>query len=489
MRDAVVPKRSLGFKTVTQGANPALARAGLEQAPPDGEQKSDLKKRTYGSVLLGIYIFLLISRVLDISRIALLHIPMIMLGCLMIGALAQKGGWKGAISSKATLFYGALNVWILVCFPLSSWRGGSLPYVILSLESFVVYLIVVQLIKTSGDWRFVAGAYAYAVLVAAILSFFLSKTVNGRISLASGTLADPNEFALTLVLGLPFWFYKISEAGPLKKILYLGLTVPILISFGRAGSRSGLLALGALFLVMLLFAGVKQKAIMTGVAVLALVLGAVLLPDYLKARFTTLFSSSGGAHLDLEDRVSLHSDVASSEAREMLLRESLQLTVQHPIFGVGPGIFADSAWNLARTEGSRGGPAQVSHNTYTQLSSEIGIPGFLFFTLTMLVCAKYGISDYRRLSASGPSITKGSLYMFAAMAALAVGVFFLTLGYSMLLSVMFGLAVSLHGVANSETAGGETIETEQPALLPRRPAAPALKPKRIRNPVRLGRQR
>jgi O-antigen ligase len=488
MRDAVVPKRKLGFKTVTQVANPAFTRARLEQEPAATEP-DDLKNRTYGSVLLGVYIFLLISRVLDISRIALLHIPMIMLGCLMIGTLGQKGGWKGAVRSKATLYYAALNFWILVCFPLSSWRAASLQYVVLSLESFVVYLIVVQLIKTSSDWRFVGGAYAYAVLVAAILSFFLSKTVNGRISLASGTLADPNEFALTLVLGLPFWLYKISEAGPLKKILYLGLTIPILVSFGRAGSRSGLLALGALFLVMLLFAGMKQKAIMTGVAVLALILGAVLLPDYLKARFTTLFSSSGGAHLDLEGRETLRSDVASSEAREMLLKESIQLTFQHPIFGVGPGIFADSAWNLGRQQGRRGGPAQVSHNTYTQLSSEIGIPGFLFFTLTMLVCAKYGLGDYRKLLASNPSAAKGSLYMFAAMAALAVGVFFLTLGYSMLLSVMFGLAVSRHGLANSEPTGGDTMEPEQAAVLGRRPPAAALKPKRIRNPVRLGRQR
>lgn len=51
---------------------------------------------------------------------------------------------------------------------------------------------------------------------------------------------------------------------------------------------------------------------------------------------------------------------------------SLKLTATHPIFGIGPGQFE----NYTQTW-------FVTHNTYTQLSSEVGIPGFILFILIL----------------------------------------------------------------------------------------------------------
>src|SRR6185437_3589419 len=65
-------------------------------------------------------------------------------------------------------------------------------------------------------------------------------------------------------------------------------------------------------------------------------------------------------------------DHGSMDARRDLLMESIRVTLQHPIFGVGPGNFQayTKSWH-------------VTHNTYTELSSETGIPGLALF-LTIL---------------------------------------------------------------------------------------------------------
>jgi O-antigen ligase len=422
--------------------------------------------------LLGLYIFLLSSRALDISRIAVLHIPMILLGLLVIAALA-KGDLRSSLRSKITLSFLALNVWVCVCFPFSHWRGGSLPNVVGSLESFGVYLLIVQLVKTPKDWRRVARAYALGVLGAAILSMFFGQSIEGRVSVMSGSLADPNEFALRLVLGLPFWWYLASQSGPAGKIVCFVLTAPIFVGFARAGSRSALLALLALFAMMFFFVTVKQKALMCVVAVVAVVAGIVFLPDYLKIRFTTVFTKHDGAQLSVEERSRLGGDVGSSEAREMLLWQAIQMTWEHPLVGVGPGVFGDVAWNERKANTGVGGGLLASHNTYTQMSSELGIPGFLCFMATLLLSINYALSDYRRNRELNPAVAQSSLYMFVCLIGLAAGIFFLSVGYGMLTAVLFGLEASLH-MAGLEARKMEEKTAAQQAVLPTPlPAAPA----------------
>jgi len=420
--------------------------------PPAGFTVENAPKNPLIVSLLAIYVFLLTSRALDISRLALLHIPMILLACLTIGMLA-KGDLKHALRSRVTVALLAFNFWVCVCFPFSSWRGGSLPFVIQSIESLLVYLLIVQLVRTLHEWRRIANAYALGALGAAILSFFFGQSIEGRVSVVAGSLADPNEFALRLVLGLPFWWYLVSQSGAMGKVFSFLLTAPILVSFARAGSRSGLLALMTLLALMFFFVNIKQKALMFALAVVALVTGIAFLPSYLKVRFTTLFAKHDPAHLTQEERERLGGDIGSSEGREMLLWQGIRMTGEHPVLGIGPGVFADVAWNERKELSGVGGGLLVSHNTYTQYSSELGIPGFLFFVTALFLSIKHALQDYRNTRERDPAFARGSLYVFVCFIGLTVGIFFLSVGYTMLLALMFGLGSSLHETIKSETAG------------------------------------
>src|SRR5206468_2842561 len=176
------------------------------------------------------------------SPIWFLHIPMVMLILLMIMAVAR-GQIKYVMSSSISKYFLAFTVWVVVCFPFSYWRAGSLPSVRWQLQSFAIFFIIVQMVRSVADWQKIAGAYAYATFTAALLSFYIGVSVQGRVALPGGTLGDPNEFALTMVVGLPFWWFKASRAEGFKKVAFLLATVPMYAAFARAGSRSGLIAL------------------------------------------------------------------------------------------------------------------------------------------------------------------------------------------------------------------------------------------------------
>src|SRR4051794_26654341 len=171
-------------------------------------QPAGITDRVKFSVLIvALYVFVLTSRVLDVSTIWFLRIPLILLVVLSVMAVAGLD-LKLAFSSKVTRYQALFTLWVIVCYPFSYWRGGSTDSVILAVESFAIYLIIVQLITTHKAWRAVAGAFAFAVLAAAVLSFRIGISVDGRIAFPGGTLADPNVFALTLVIGLPFWWLR-----------------------------------------------------------------------------------------------------------------------------------------------------------------------------------------------------------------------------------------------------------------------------------------
>jgi O-antigen ligase len=79
----------------------------------------------------------------------------------------------------------------------------------------------------------------------------------------------------------------------------------------------------------------------------------------------------------------------------MLFQESVRLMLEHPLFGVGPGIFSAA---LA-SEQKQLGQLQTwreAHNSFIQLGCEAGIPALGFYLAAMLYCMKRTIRVYRR---------------------------------------------------------------------------------------------
>ncbi len=420
--------------------------------PPTDTEGNGAKPAMFAATLLAFYIFLLAGRALDTSRISWMRIPLMLLVVLLFTTIAR-GNLQFAFSSKITKYFAAFTVWVLVCFPFSKWRAGSMPSIQWQVQSFVIFVIIVQIVRTRRDWQKVIGAFAYATLIASLLSFYFGYSVEGRIALPGGTLGDPNEFALLLVVGLPFWWFKASRATGFRKVFFLCCTIPVFLAFARTGSRSGMLAMAVLLVISFMFARGVQKLVIPLAALVAVIASTFLLPGYLRTRFMTFFSSQGD--YDAYTQARIGSDIASSEERKALLMQSIHMTFNHPIVGVGPGCFSFVAWDERKAATGSGGENLVSHNTYTQVSSETGIPGFLLFVTTMFLCIRSVLTDYRRLALVDIELAQYARYLFTSMTAMAVGIFFLSVGYTHMSATIFALALSLHNVVESSLKKSE----------------------------------
>ena len=468
-----VQHRALGPPSYRTYARPAASAAGVASLTSTASPRSNKLTLT----LAMLYVFIIISRVLDLSPMWWMRIPLILLVALVLLTLAR-GSLRLAFSSNITRYFAAFTVWIVVCFPFSYWRGASVDTVRISLEAFALFVIIVQVIRSEADWRRMAGAYAYAALVAGIYGFFFGRYVGDRLSLIGGTLADPNELALILLVGLPFWWLKANLSTAFRKPLFWLCSIPVFVTFAQTGSRAGLLAFLAIVLTTFFLAKAPQKVLITIVTCVGFVAAGAFLPGYLKARYFTLFAPP--EQVDAATQASLGSDIASSEGRKQLLIQSIHMTLHHPLFGVGPGVFSYAAWDERHATQGAGGLVLVTHNTYTQISSETGLPGFIFFVGALYLALKYTLRDYRAAKQKRLPVAQLPRYLLLSFSGLAVGIFFLSLGYSQMIAIFLALAASLHNVLTKSLS-----EAEGDSSSPDTSAKPSFAPA-ISTPVRKG---
>jgi O-antigen ligase len=136
-----------------------------------------------------------------------------------------------------------------------------------------------------------------------------------------------------------------------------------------------------LFINYSLQAKLKLVAILVPMA-LALV---TFMPQEALLRYMTAFKQQqdlGNSATELQQ-----SALASTESRMALLRQSIQLTIDNPIFGVGVGTFTAAAAAMSAEAGQKA-LWQVSHNAYTQVSSESGLPSLVFYLAACWIFVK-----------------------------------------------------------------------------------------------------
>ena len=337
---------------------------------------------TVGVVLLGIYVFIMFSRILDVT-FNNLKLPIIIFA-LFNFALLLSGNVFRLLQSRAGLALTVYTGWIFTTAPLAMWRTGSLDSLLNSAFSWSMALGVAAMLSVPGKLLTMQRVLAFASLTGAILGRFYSGDVGGRLALSQGSFSDPNEYAITLLMGLPYWIMvaKTSQKKIWKTLAYLCM-IPILITFLYTGSRGGMVALLVVAVIGFIQMSFPQKLVFCGASGMLFLLGGVLLPPYIQQRYFTFFKADTNAALDAKFQEQLEGgDVGSSEMRWQLLMGGIRLTLQHPVFGVGPGNFPAAYYADTKSKGQNGG-WNANHNSYTEVSSEMGIPGLGLF-LAML---------------------------------------------------------------------------------------------------------
>ena len=151
----------------------------------------------------------------------------------------------------------------------------------------------------------------------------------------------------------------------------------------------------------------------------------------------------------------LESAVASTYSRKAMLIRSLVVTWRHPLLGVGPGNFMVAENEMAKDEGKRKGAWVGTHNSFTQVSSECGIPAFLFYCGIVVLSFQKTIALYRRAKQNPrfKEIGAHALALNYALITFVVTGLLVHAAYTALLPVLAGLTVSLLRTTGPLVAG------------------------------------
>ena len=329
--------------------------------------------------LTTLFVFILYGRPFDFM-LSGLHLPLIvsigaMAACLMSGQLIKK------LNVKTTTPLIVLTGWMALSTVFSVWPGGSTRIFIDHwIKQWLPYVLVVVAIQTTRQATTLLRVLAVSLLLASIFGLVLGQSDEGRLSLPAGQYANPNYFALAMASGFVIVWSFVHGRGLNFFLRALGFAyLPVFLflvleSQSRAAFLATLLAFGAFFVRGSLAAKVKLLIAVVILGGLAFSVANTRTISRLKDA-AALASSSSSEGPD-----------GSTQSRFELLKDSIRLTFANPLLGVGPGMFMVAQNTMARDEGEINGTWQGTHNTYTQFSSEVGIPALLMFVIVIYYC-------------------------------------------------------------------------------------------------------
>jgi O-antigen ligase len=308
--------------------------------------------------------------------------------------------------------------------------------------------IACMAICTRRDLMIVLGAIVIGAVIAAAFGILAPPSSTGlaesaeSAERATGTIGDPNELAAALLLGVGLGTGLALSRG---RFVALRLGGAVAIPICAAGiflslSRGGLIALGALLVAGALLGG-RWRGFMTGFLVLVAAAGVLY--------FTQI------ASLPARERITT---AHGGSGRSDLWTIGLRMVQAHPLEGVGVGNFQVLSPDyvlqpgvLMRTDLIFASVPKITHNTYLEVTTEIGIPGLLLFMLIVMGSLACALQAARLWSKRGEvgmeALARGALLALVGMLAAD---FFISQTYDKLLWTMLAIGPAMLALARRE---------------------------------------
>jgi len=441
-----------------QSPQPAPVATPLVAAPTQVDLDPARKVACYAGLAM---IFVLLSVISELLYFVLhvntylLYIfgPVAMLGAVVTGSIGR------TFRSRGPYLVVALFIWMVISVPFSSWRSVSFGRV-LNFAQFDLPLLVLigGLIVNWKEIRSVFYTFAAAAGVVLLGSrLFTNSIEEGRVSLeASGTIGNSNDLASHLIFLLPFLMFVTMDPKR-NRVLRIALWGPIVyglwVILGTA-SRGGVLGLVGAILFILYRGSMGQRfTLLVVVPVLAIVLGGAL-PQQTLVRLGTLV---GQEHEEAKE---------SGESRSYLFKKSVQYTLEHPVFGIGIDTFATYEGGEAKKKGEYGN-WHATHCSWTEVSTDCGIPGLLFYLGAWVSSLLLVNRTYRLARQHGnQEIARACFCYLLSLIGFLISITFLSNAYRMYFPLMVGLAVSLHYAAMRQMGLSETAPQPVPVQQP-----------------------
>jgi putative inorganic carbon (HCO3(-)) transporter len=407
-------------------------------------------------LLVGAYVSLLLFMVVYCARPedwipGLSHVPFAKITGVLAWLALMFSLRQVRYSFPREVIYLALLAGQLFLASLMSpvWRGGAV-YTTLDFAKVLLIIIVISLaVNTLKRLRQLIFVQAASVAIIAAVAVWKGRLIVGRLEgTLGGNYSNPNDLALAIVISIPLCLVLLLRTkSRLRKAAWSLAILMMLYTIFLTGSRGGFIALvvtAAAFLWEFAVRGRRRYLL-----VLAGGAGAIL-----------WLSSNGMLANRLNGTFNSQEDVASAydsaQARQDLFWRSVAVTKQHPFFGVGPGNFEELS-----------GSWHVTHNSYTQMSSEGGMPALILYALILW----FGFKNVRATKRCGRVqrelvILAGGLQ--AGLAGYVVGSVFASTAYQFFPYLLVSYTTALFSIAKitalhskeSKSVSQKTFENE-----------------------------
>jgi O-antigen ligase len=401
-------------------------------------------------VALAIYLFVIISRVSD--EFPALHLAlvtaMITAALVLFGANREGGSLFRLPETRAVLALFGLSI---VTIPFSFWPGQSFTFVTRGYVGLLfLFFVIIHRVRSA---RAVQSLFWGVLAAMVFLEIGLMLWGKGDRPQVTQTY-DANDIAFVMVCGFPLgamWFLRGRGPGRyIAGVISALAVVTVVLTRSRGGLVGLCIVMGFLFVK-----GSSRQRLATAVVVLAcvLILGALGSKEYWD-RMATIWEG-GNRSPTVSDR---YDASGVWGARWPVWQGALELILQHPVIGVGPGVF-EVAEGL-----SHGGTGRWSaaHNAFLQIGAELGIPGLALFVFLLYRAVK-NCRRVIRLARQRPELATEawlahsvelSLYGF-----IVVG-FSLSQAYSSIPYALIAISVVLARLASARTAGSSARRDE-----------------------------
>ena len=300
-----------------------------------------------------------------------------------------------------------------------------------------MFIVMINVVRTELRLRLLIWL---SLLVGIVLSVgALSDYLQGRFDprgqrivglIRHGLFENPNDLALYLVTLIPLALGLLFIARSISRKLFYGLCALLMVAGTVVTlSRGGFLGLACASFVMVWKIGRRNRIAVVALFLLAGVIFFLALPPEFIGR---LLSNAGEAE-------------ASAVARQNLLGRSIYVTLTHPLLGLGMNNFPIVSIH-----------DQVTHNAYTQVSAEMGIPALIIYVLFLLSSLKRLRAVERETydSRARTRVYYLSIGLQASLVGYMVSSFFASVAYLWYIYYLVGYAVCLHRLYEAKSAAG-----------------------------------
>jgi len=322
--------------------------------------------------------------------------------------------------------------------PTTAWTTFNEPFI----KAALMFIVMVNVLRTR---RRLTGLMWVSLSVGLYLSYTaLDLSLKGELKVegyrvevaVSGLFENPNDLALHLVMMTPIAIcLGLASRSKLMRWVYFLMAALFVGANTVTYSRGGFLGLIAISAVLTWKLGRRQRL---NVSIAAIVFGGLfilLAPGNYGLRILSIFIPG----LD---------PVGSHDARRELLERSIIVTLRNP-WGIGIGNFPIVGFrNL------------VTHNSYTQVSSELGLLGLAAYLIFM-------VSPFRKLGAIERALYAKNQYdwfyylsigLQASIVGYMVSSFFVSVAYNWFIYYLIAYAVAFRRIYQIENNLNEEVK-------------------------------